>query len=91
MRISGAKKSFQAARNANRPTVMSPGRTAGSSTRRRTPKVPQPSTIADSSSSRGTASNEIRIMNVANGSWNIVSTSATPTSEFCRPSQPSST
>ena len=25
-------------------------------------------------------------MNVENGSWNIVSTSATPTSEFCSPS-----
>ena len=30
-------------------------------------------------------SNEMRIMNIENGSWNIVSTSATPTSEFEQP------
>ena len=47
--------------------------------------------MAASSSSRGTDSNEMRIMNVANGSWNIVSTSATPTSEFCSPTALSST
>ena len=40
--------------------------------------MPAPSTSADSSSSRGTASNEIRIMKVANGSWNRVSTSDDP-------------
>jgi hypothetical protein len=33
----------------------------------------------------------MRIMNVENGSWNIVSTSATPTSEFERPTTLSST
>ena len=91
MRISGAKKSFHAARNANRPTVIRPGRTAGSSTRHSAENDEQPSTSAASSSSRGTDSNEIRIMNVENGSWNMVSTSATPTSEFCRPIVLSST
>ena len=30
-------------------------------------------------------------MKIENGSWNIVSTSATPTSEFCRPTCVSST
>ena len=84
-------KSFQAARNANSPTVINPGRTAGSMIRRRTSNVPAPSTSADSSSSLGTASNEIRIMKVANGSWNSVSTSATPSSEFCSPRALSST
>ncbi|CPU66094.1 Uncharacterised protein [Mycobacteroides abscessus] len=91
MRMSGATKSFHAARNANRPTVMSPGLTAGTSTRRSAPKDDHPSTIAASSSSRGTDSNEIRIMNVANGSWNIVRTSARPSSESCRCSVLSST
>src|SRR5690242_18670346 len=86
IRISGAKKSFQADRNANSPTVISPGLTAGSSTRQSAVQVEQPSTIAASSNSRGIASNEIRIMKVANGNWNIVSTSATPSSEFCSPS-----
>src|ERR1700730_1514524 len=59
-RMRGAKKSLHAARKANRPTVMSPGRTEGRRIRHRTPNVPQPSTSPDSSSSRGTASNEIR-------------------------------
>ena len=85
MRIRGAMKSFHAVRKANRPTVIRPGLTAGSSTRRRAEKLVQPSTRAASSSSRGTDSNEMRIMNIENGSWNIVSTSATPTSEFCSP------
>ncbi len=30
-------------------------------------------------------------MKIENGSWNMVSTSATPTSEFCRPTRVSST
>src|SRR4051794_22396873 len=91
MRISGAKKSFQAARNANNPTVIKPERTAGRSTRQSAENEEHPSTRAASSSSRGTDSNEIRIMNVENGSWNIVSTSATPTSEFDSPTLLSST
>src|SRR5690349_10060842 len=91
MRISGAMKSFQAARNANSPTVMSPGLTEGSSTRRRADHEVQPSTSAASSSSRGIASNEIRIMNVENGNWKMVSTNATPTSELASPIELSST
>ena len=64
---------------------MRPGTTAGSRIRRSTANEPQPSTSAASSSSRGTASNEIRIMNVANGSWNMASTRLRPSSEFWRP------
>ena len=91
MRMSGAKKSFQAARKANRPTVMRPGTTAGRRIRRSAANEPQPSTSAASSSSRGTASNEMRIMNMANGSWYMASTRLRPTSEFWRPSALSST
>jgi hypothetical protein len=54
-------------------------------------KLVQPSTSADSSSSFGIASKELRIMNNENGSWNMMSTSESPTSESSRPSQPSST
>ena len=57
----------------------------GSSTRRNAMNDEQPSTIAASSSSFGTDSNEMRIMKVENGSWNIVITRATPTSELDRP------
>ncbi len=87
MRISGAMKSFHAARNANSPTVIRPGLDRGQQhppQRRRTTSSRRP--CAASSSSRGTDSNEMRIMNVENGSWNIVSTRATPISEFCSPS-----
>src|SRR5665647_2744031 len=71
MRISGAMKSFQAARKANRPTVIRPGFTAGIRTRMRAENVPHPSTSAASSSSLGTASKLIRIMQVANASWTL--------------------
>ena len=64
---------------------MSPGTTAGSRIRRSAANEPQPSTSAASSSSRGTASNEMRIMNMANGSWYMASTRLRPTSEFWRP------
>lgn len=77
-------KSFHAVRKAKRPTVIRPGLTAGSSTRHNAAQEEHPSTRAASSSSRGMASNEIRIMKVENGSWNIVRTRATPMSEFCR-------
>ena len=53
--------------------------------------VPQPSTSAASSSSRGSDSNALRIMNTANGSWNMISTRLRPTSEFCSPILPSTT
>jgi hypothetical protein len=85
MRMRGAMKSFHAVRNANSPTVMSPGLTAGSSTRHSAEKLLQPSTSAASSISRGIDSNEMRIMNIEKGSWNIVRTSATPTSELFSP------
>src|SRR3974377_859906 len=49
------------ANEANSPPGTVPGRPAGSRTWRKTPKVPDPSTSAASSSSRGTDSNEIRI------------------------------
>src|SRR3954451_6941948 len=91
MRMSGAMKSFHAARKANSPTVMRPGFTAGTSTRHSTVHEVHPSTMAASSSSRGMDSNEIRIMKVENGNWNMVSTSATPTSEFESPTMFSST
>ena len=91
IRISGAMKSFQAARNANSPTVIIPGRTAGRKIRRRAANVPAPSTSADSSSSIGTASNEIRIMNVANGSWNSVSTKREADQRVLQPEELSST
>ena len=84
-------KSFHAARNAKSATVISPGRTDGRKIRRSRASVPAPSTSADSSSSFGTDSNEIRIMKVANGSWNSVSTRQTPSSEFCSPIACSST
>jgi hypothetical protein len=40
IRMSGAMKSFQAARKANSPTVTMPGRTAGRRIWRKTPNVP---------------------------------------------------
>ena len=43
--------------------------------------------MAASSSSRGIDSNEMRIMNIENGSWNIARTMATPTSELLRPTR----
>ena len=84
-RISGAKKSFQDARNANSPTVMSAGRTPWMRIRVSAANVPQPSTSAASSSSRGSDSNALRIMNTENGSWNMISTRLRPISEFCSP------
>ena len=54
-------------------------------------KLLHPSTRADSSNSFGIASNELRIMKMENGSWNMISTRLSPTSESCRPSQPSRT
>ena len=73
------------------PTVIRPGRTAGSMIRTSVPKVLQPSTRADSSSSRGTASKELRIMKIENGSWNMIRTRLRPIRESSSPSQPSST
>jgi hypothetical protein len=50
---SGAQKSFQVARNVNRPTVTSIGRESGSITLRQIAKCEQPSTRAASPSSSG--------------------------------------
>ena len=69
----------------NSPTVTSAGLTAGSSTRQNAPKDPQPSISAASSSSRGIVLKALRIMKMPNGTWNRVSTNATPTSESCSP------
>ena len=52
-RISGAKNSLHEVRNANSPTVIRPGRTAGSMIAVSAPKLLQPSISAASSSSSG--------------------------------------
>ena len=70
---------------------MRPGTTAGRMIRHRTWNVPAPSTSADSSISRGTASKEIRIMKTANGSWYMASTRLRPISESWSPSPRSRT
>src|SRR5688572_18753984 len=90
-RINGAKNSLHDVRNANSATVTRPGRTAGNRMRVKTATLLQPSTCADSSNSRGTASNELRIMKIENGSWNITSTRLSPISESSSPIAPSST
>jgi hypothetical protein len=53
--ISGQKKSFQACRNVSMPSTAIAGRTAGSTTERKTLVVEAPSMYAASMSSSGTA------------------------------------
>ena len=89
MKISGATNSFHDARNENSATVTMPGATPRSRTWRSALVGPQPSTSAASSSSTGSASKELRIMNSPNGNWNMASIRPSPSSEFCSPIQPS--
>src|SRR3954449_1080661 len=68
MNTSAYRNSFHAVMNANTDVATRPGPSSGSTTRRKAPNRPQPSTIAASSSSNGMPATNPRSVHTVNGS-----------------------
>ena len=81
LRITFAKMySFQAVMKTKIEVATSPGATSGSRIRMKAPSRLEPSTIAASSSSRGTPRMKPRSVHTANGSRNVMNVTMTPVS-----------
>jgi hypothetical protein len=79
------RNSFHEARNAKIAVTAMPPDTTGSTTRTKVPSLPQPSTLAASSMSTGTASKKLAISQIDSGSEMVVWASASPVGVSFRP------